>query len=287
MAPCNRNLNDDFVWHFTSDGLYTVSSGYKIADANNFIAGPSSEATTKNWWTGVWKIEAPPKVKNFTWRLCNGWLLVNTVLQHRGMNINSICWWCGKEEETIEHCLWFCPSSKNIWKNFSIWRIIKQNKGTIIDILIHIKQQVPKEEFVVFLIMSWLLWNRRNKKRLNHYVLPNESWTKWAQMEIDYMMYNVPSLDRSKITPSIKHTGWEAPPMESFCINCDASVLHTEAQIGLGVVLRTHSGEVVAAKTHYHSGAFSVELAEALALRMGILLAVQVAAIPFILSSGD
>uniref|UniRef100_A0A803Q5W8 Reverse transcriptase n=1 Tax=Cannabis sativa TaxID=3483 RepID=A0A803Q5W8_CANSA len=285
MTPCARNLNDDLVWHFTSDGLYTVSSGYKIAEANILIAGPSSEPTTKNWWTGIWKIEAPPKVRNFTWRLCNGWLPVNTVLQHRSMNINPICCWCGKEEETIEYCFRFCPTAKSIWKNFSIWKTIKQGRGTIIDMLNHIKQQVCKEEFVFFLITYWLLWNRRNKKRLNLHVVPNESWTKWAQMEIDYMIHNISSTDRSKTPSPNKPVGWEAPPKESFCINCDASVLHTEAKIGLGVVIRTYSGEVLAAKTQYHSGIFTVELAEALALRMGMLLAVQVPAIPYIIQA--
>uniref|UniRef100_A0A803NG16 Reverse transcriptase zinc-binding domain-containing protein n=1 Tax=Cannabis sativa TaxID=3483 RepID=A0A803NG16_CANSA len=173
-----------------------------------------------------------------------------------GMNINpfSPVW---KEEETIEHCLWFCPTAKSIWKNFSIWKTIKQGRSTIIDMLIHIKQQVSKEEFVFFLIMSWLLWNRRNKKRLNLHVLLNQSWTKWAQMEIDYMIHNISSPDRSKTPSPNKLSGWEAPPKESFCINCDASVLHTEAKIGLGVVVRTHSGEVIVTKPKPPLGIFT------------------------------
>ncbi|XP_060974139.1 uncharacterized protein LOC133039295 [Cannabis sativa] len=199
MAPCARNLQDDMVWHYNPDGMYTVKSGYDVAEKNILNAGTSSE-TTMQWWKGIWKMEVPPKIRNFTWRLCKEWLPVNTVLQKRGMKIEALCYWCKREEETIEHCLWFCPMAKSIWKKYSMWKIIKQSSTNIIDMLIYIHQQVSREEFNFFITMSWLLWNRRNKNRL---------------------------------------------------------------------------------KLHQLNGIFSVELAETLALRMGIQLAVKTDAIPY------
>uniref|UniRef100_A0A803PAX6 Reverse transcriptase domain-containing protein n=1 Tax=Cannabis sativa TaxID=3483 RepID=A0A803PAX6_CANSA len=285
MAPCKKHSNDDLIWHFTSDGLYTVRSGYEVAEIDNYKAGPSSEATTRKWWTSIWKIEAPPKIRNFLWRVCNGWIPVNTILQRRGMNINTSCYWCGQAEETIEHCLWFCPYSKQIWKKYPWWKVLKQSKGTIIDILINIRNQVAKEEFNFFIIMSWLIWNRRNKKRLNHFMSSQESWLKWAQMEVDYIMHQDPKLESHNLTKPLKHLGWEPPPVNIFCINSDASVHYTEAEIGLGVVIRTNKGEVTAAATQHVNGVFSIELAEALAIQMGISLAVQTSAIPFIIQS--
>uniref|UniRef100_A0A803Q9W0 Reverse transcriptase n=1 Tax=Cannabis sativa TaxID=3483 RepID=A0A803Q9W0_CANSA len=276
--------NDDLIWHYTPDGCYTVSSGYKVGTNNEQIAGTSNDNDAKKWWRGIWKFEAPPKVRNFIWRVCNGWLPVNMNLRARGMDVNPLCCWCNQEEETIEHSLWYCTSAKNIWRNFTIWPTIKHSRNKALDMLIHIQQQVSKDDFLFFLIMSWLIWNRRNKKRLNLHLPTTEKWIEWAQLEANFMLSRHHTTDINNTASHSSPLGWEAPPKDYYCINSDASLQHSELRIGLGALIRNLEGAVIAAETHHQSGDFSVEAAETLAVRMAIHLAVKTVSCLFIIN---
>jgi len=41
------------------------------------------------FWTGIWKLKAPPKVKNLIWRICRGCLPTRARLLDRGVNCTS------------------------------------------------------------------------------------------------------------------------------------------------------------------------------------------------------
>lgn len=66
---------DSLVWHFLSDGNYSVKSGYRIAFKNRhqkIDCQPSSSFTpNKNIWSMIWKLEVPHKVLHFWWRACS------------------------------------------------------------------------------------------------------------------------------------------------------------------------------------------------------------------------
>uniref|UniRef100_A0A803PAN7 CCHC-type domain-containing protein n=1 Tax=Cannabis sativa TaxID=3483 RepID=A0A803PAN7_CANSA len=248
MAPCYNNAIDDLVWHYTPNGMYTVSSGYKVATTNELNAGFSSEEHTKKWWTKIWKLEVPPKVRNFAWRLYNG-------------------------------------AIKEIWQHFMLWTTIKRWKGETQHMLMTIKQQTTKANFLMFMILSWLIWNRRNKKRLKLHSLPNKLWCRWAQLEMDVMMHNHSNSDQPLKLITTPAGGWDPPHHGTLFINTDASVLCKERKIGLGAVIRNHEGVVVAAEIKQQRGCYSVELAEVLAIRLGIQLANKVKAYPFILQT--
>uniref|UniRef100_A0A803QCV6 CCHC-type domain-containing protein n=1 Tax=Cannabis sativa TaxID=3483 RepID=A0A803QCV6_CANSA len=202
IAPCSTSKNDDLIWHFTPNGNYTVSSGCKEASKDEMKAGPSETELTKNWWKGIWKIEAPLR-----------------------------------SETSYGECAM---------------------SGSLLI---------------------------RNKKHLNIQLPPGEIWIKWAQLEIDFIMNNIPLKDHSSTPQEISLIGWEGPPANSFCINSDASLNSTDPSIGLGALIRNTSGDVIATEIQQQQGSYSVELAEVLALRMGIQLAIHTAAVPFIIQT--
>uniref|UniRef100_A0A803NWY3 RNase H type-1 domain-containing protein n=1 Tax=Cannabis sativa TaxID=3483 RepID=A0A803NWY3_CANSA len=285
LAPCFNNANDDHVWHFTPNGIYTVKSGYRVAATNELEAEASTDKHTRNWWNKIWKLEVPPKVRNFIWRVCNGWIPVKTVLRYRGMKIDSKCCWCGAEDETIEHSLWFCPSIKWFWKELQVWKVIKRCKGTPLDMLLQTYQQVTYPNFILFIIFTWLIWNRRNKKRLNLKLLPNELWANWAQLEAEELLNHYHSKETTlEVNPNIEKR-WEPPKPGVYCLNNDTSVPKNGINGGLGALIRNHLGEVVAAEIQLQQGTYSVEVAEVLALRMGIQLAIKMAAYPYIIQT--
>ncbi|KAL5542188.1 hypothetical protein UlMin_009898 [Ulmus minor] len=68
-VPRNREA-DKLWWFFEKKGSYTVKSGYKLAcDLNNPIFD-STSAGGSNWWTTLWTLKLPPKIKFFLWRSC-------------------------------------------------------------------------------------------------------------------------------------------------------------------------------------------------------------------------
>ncbi|KAL5780264.1 hypothetical protein ACOSQ2_011001 [Xanthoceras sorbifolium] len=68
---------------------------------------------------------------------------------------------------------------------------------------------------------------------------------------------------------------WEAPPVGSIKLNCDAAVRANRFCIREGVVVRNYSGQVVVTSSKILSCSFSPELGEFLALRDGLALAIQ------------
>ncbi|PON78387.1 hypothetical protein PanWU01x14_020250 [Parasponia andersonii] len=65
--------------------------------------------------------------------------------------------------------------------------------------------------------------------------------------------------------------GWEAPPQEVAKLNSDASVRPGDDFVSIGVLLRDHDGVDFGACSKRISGYLTVELAELLALKEGIL----------------
>lgn len=60
-------------------------------------------------WKSVWRIKAPPKVLNFTWRALSHCLPTNSALYVKRVPV-SVSWpVCNGEEETVFHALVSCP----------------------------------------------------------------------------------------------------------------------------------------------------------------------------------
>ena len=67
---------------------------------------------------------------------------------------------------------------------------------------------------------------------------------------------------------------WVAPKDGVYKINSDAAIFHRE-KVGLGSVMRDAKGEVIAATCVKMDGGYAVDVAEALAARHGLLIALE------------
>ncbi|EEF45164.1 conserved hypothetical protein [Ricinus communis] len=55
-------------------GVYTVKSGYRVALRLKDISESSNSNCSMLWWKILWRTQLRPKVKQFVWRFCKGWL---------------------------------------------------------------------------------------------------------------------------------------------------------------------------------------------------------------------
>lgn len=71
--------------------------------------GRLRESCEQSWWTRVWKLNLPSKVKVFILRVFHGILPCFSALARWGVNYQHSCPICLACAETVEHHLWFCP----------------------------------------------------------------------------------------------------------------------------------------------------------------------------------
>lgn len=88
---------DRLVWPYSSNGQYTVSSGYKVAkmkkQQQKEEEGPSSKRTKdeKMLWKKVWSLNIKNKIHNFIWKAFHDRLPVAMNLMGRGIQVDKVC----------------------------------------------------------------------------------------------------------------------------------------------------------------------------------------------------
>ena len=67
----SRRLVDTRIWKETKNGVYSMKSAYRLLakTATNNQPGPSSLVLHTNFWSSIWRINIPNKIKHFLWRL--------------------------------------------------------------------------------------------------------------------------------------------------------------------------------------------------------------------------
>ncbi|XP_010513364.1 PREDICTED: uncharacterized protein LOC104789345 [Camelina sativa] len=168
MAVSKTNRPDCLVWHFTKSGKYSVKTGYRVA--RELIAEIEYGPTCTALRAQSWELDVPPKIQHFFWQIASGTLPVLERLAHRGIRCDTRCKRCDLTAETINHALFECPRSRQIWEltpvsldpqrfpyasiyanlDFIFWRASSQSGVTDIAL------QLPW--------IIWSLWKDRNKK---------------------------------------------------------------------------------------------------------------------------
>ena len=106
-----QNNNDNHVWRFSSNGLFSSKSAYRA-----FFIG----AETFEPWKRVWKSWAAPKCKVFIWLAINNKCWTADRLQKRGLDYPENCALCDQDDETAQaaqHLLTNCVFARHFWHN--------------------------------------------------------------------------------------------------------------------------------------------------------------------------
>ncbi|KAF4363739.1 hypothetical protein G4B88_013583 [Cannabis sativa] len=61
--------DDDWLWHFTSHGHYSVKSGYNLAIGGEILQPSSSNEVMAAWCSSYWAIEISKKKLHFGWKV--------------------------------------------------------------------------------------------------------------------------------------------------------------------------------------------------------------------------
>ncbi|XP_024630112.2 uncharacterized protein [Medicago truncatula] len=166
------NVSDRWLWLPDPSGGYAVRGAYDLLTEG---ANPLIEDALDL----VWHHQVPLKVSIFAWRLLRDRLPTKANLAARGV-LNSEATLCDTRcghVETAEHLFLFCPNSVLLWQQVRNWLgSMGVDPNNLPDHLVQFTYLIgvgkAKRSFLqlIWIMCTWIVWNKRNNRLLNNVV---------------------------------------------------------------------------------------------------------------------
>ncbi|KAK4400576.1 hypothetical protein Sango_1163700 [Sesamum angolense] len=105
----------------------------------------------------------PLEVYLFAWKVCKNALPIVCNLRKRGVEVKDGCVLCDAEEETLLHALVLCLFARLVWALSTLpWLVISRYESGL-EGWTQGMRELDCEDFAIFLVICWSLWNNRNK----------------------------------------------------------------------------------------------------------------------------
>ncbi|XP_060961828.1 uncharacterized protein LOC133032032 [Cannabis sativa] len=221
---------DTLAWNPCSSGIYSVQTGYHLAASLAETDDSSCSSTFASWWNFLWSLSLPQKIKIFIWRAFNDALPVATALVKRKIITDSTC--------SLFH---LSTSLGNCW---ACTIQLLMHKG---DYLVHFGQSGLNGTV-------WFMVTKPNQQKTLLFFAKNY-WHNYtaAQLKCSSSAPDPNSLAAAttaslpQISPAAPLMPWTPPPLGMLKMNVDAAVDSTRKITGIGALIRSSNGEVVAA----------------------------------------
>ena len=103
-----------------------MRSAYRLLAVANRAQQPSgSGEASKLCLKKLWKLQVPPKVRSFWWRVINKFIPARKILHDRHMEQISFCETCGAQQESIYHAMFECTWAKLFWAELRLLTDVK------------------------------------------------------------------------------------------------------------------------------------------------------------------
>lgn len=116
-TPLFEGRRDKWWWEPNAEGFYTVSSAYTL------LQGLDEEEPILVF-KDLWQVRAPSNAKAFAWRALQGRIPTKENLRKRGIIQDPdavVCPFCSTVEETLDHLLFSCTFSTQVWNSLYNW----------------------------------------------------------------------------------------------------------------------------------------------------------------------
>ena len=261
---------DRLAWAHSTNGKYSVKTGYHLW--HNHHVGFGSVVQSKGW-TRLWKLDLPHKTKLFLWRFCRNNIPVKSRLSTKGVHIPVDCPMCTSEVEDLRHLFFQCPFALACWSYYGAAYAMSTEDSASGWLLFKL-DTCSSEEILLIVTVLWGIWFFRNKKVWENKRVTADIAMSWSAKTIsdwkearDKHAAQVVSKLSVRISPTVK---WKKPDYGVYKLNVDAAIKLGEISFSMGLVLRDHSGTLVAGKTICKLMVSSVFEAEATAILEGL-----------------
>ncbi|XP_059462103.1 uncharacterized protein LOC132191108 [Corylus avellana] len=213
----------------------------------------------------------PESLNFFLWKACNDILPTKEKLFKRKVVPDPLCPICMSAPESISHILWTCPSAQDVWAecNGKLQKSVCID-GDFIEILLKVGQGLDEDERHLMVTVARSIWLRRNKLVFEGIFQAPATVVRSAREQVEALdnvtrRHSVPS-PRSIAREEVV---WKKPPQGMVKINWD------RGKIGMGAIVRDHSGKVIAMTSGPREFVNDPSLVEALAAREAVDLSIS------------
>ncbi|CAN0920401.1 Putative ribonuclease H protein At1g65750 [Linum grandiflorum] len=221
-------------------------------------------------WNNLWKLDVPPKIKQFGWQLGCDVLPTRDRLRRRSVKIAGICGICNGDYETAWHLFLNCPLVRAGWCKLNLDQTMEtlQNgcynmQECLWAVLKHSDRTVQAQ----ILTGIWGIWRERNNRVWNNKSTPIEMV---LQGSMNYLNDWKLAQSRHQTSPltagSAPCPKWHPPPTGYFKCNVDVATFTAQHSTGWGMAIRDDSGCILHYRMSHRVGNIPVKEGEAIAL---------------------
>ncbi|KAL5783297.1 hypothetical protein ACOSP7_008326 [Xanthoceras sorbifolium] len=249
-----------------------------VGESTTVVSPPSMAAMEVDrkhfkWKRFLWGLNIPAKVRMFVWRTCRNLLPTRSLLAARRVPVGAGCPLCNVAVESVLHSLWLCRSLAESKAAIPFLASLHlPAAGSFLDFILACFSILIVHEMELLLVLLWQFWFRRNLAVHSISLLSVEDTVGWSErFLVDFQAaVAVPSVRCDLVVER-----WLAPSPGWVKINSDVAVDVRGRRLGFGVVIRDCTGKVLVSYTSLLLGLFSSDIGEALAILLGLRLAID------------
>jgi hypothetical protein len=307
IKTARREEGDFIAWQPEHNGMFTVKSAYHLAVSENLreaggVASSNRPDGARPIWKVVWQAKIPQKVKICAWRLAVDGLPTMKLKQRRNLATLDTCIRCGMEAEDAFHVVISCPSSAMVWEAMrEVWELPEKEEllHTGHEWLLDLLARSNEHTRARIMMLVWRNWQLRNDAVHDKPNPPVEMTRRYLCSYMDSLMcLNQPDgrdLEKGKSVVGlqelqaknvvVKNTTWPKPATGWVAITVDGSFLQFNGSAGIGCIVRDHTGAVLMTACKAYENLTDAYEAELLAVKEGLVLALQYPDAPLLLQS--
>ncbi|XP_075656354.1 uncharacterized protein LOC142626412 [Castanea sativa] len=216
--PLSRTVTkDSLYWPYSTSSHYTCKSGYRFL-----------------------KQESEPQLNPQAPPICD-----KQALMRRKIVTYPICVRCNSSVEEPEHALWLCPELDVVWTDRGAWDF--RFEVEFMDVKELLSWLIAEgKSLVLFAYTTWMVWNQRNKARLNLQAVLLHQVAKQTKEMLAQYRANLQIPDVQVINSGSGGTRWSCPQAGLVKINFDGAIFGESSMSSIGVVIRDSNRVVLA-----------------------------------------
>ncbi|KAL8134789.1 hypothetical protein AgCh_009705 [Apium graveolens] len=261
---------DRLAWSKTTNGKYSVKTGYQLWHARNIGVGSISQS---NGWSNLWKLDLPHKLKLFLWRFCRNNVPVRSRLSSKGVSLPLNCPMCNLTVEDLLHVFFTCPFAIACWQHMGMSYDLFTEMSPSSWLLTKLASS-SSDEILNIARVLWGVWFFRNQRVWENKSVTAATAMSWSIKNISDWKEALDDRARRRTSNSTsviqRPVKWRKPDLGSLKLNVDAAVSLGASSFSVGLVLRDHSGAFICGKVVNKFMVASVFEAEALAVLEGL-----------------
>ncbi|CAN1785270.1 Putative ribonuclease H protein At1g65750 [Linum perenne] len=272
------NLPDKVIWHFSTNGLFSVKSAYHSAhqigrEANTRHTQMGPFIQDKSFWLSIWNLPVPPKIRVFLWRIFKSALPLGPFLSKRIRTHDPTCPICLAADESPEHLFIQCEIIKRCLSFEVTPSPLRDCPDSNISIAWRFLSRISQDVLVSVAFFWWRIWKARNEVVFSNTLQSTSSIIRSFVFQSEEFR---DATSRRTPPPSVRNVPspareWLRPPPGWIKINVDASTSPGQVGGAVGMVARSHVGLILEAKARIFPGQFNVLSLELLGFREAVL----------------